>query len=508
MSDFAFPPLNFNPWETVQGAKNMSGFYNQLIEYNPETDDPIDIRGDLAKSWELAKDGVTYTFRLHENARWWDGTPVTAADVVFSLDKIAEPGALRPQIGVFNFYYAPGNSRVIDEHTVEVKTKNPSAEFISVLATDFFKILAKHWVESGVDTKKWENAMGSGPFKPGKLIKDSSFELSKNPDYWKKGLPYLDGMKHFTIVDKGSVIAAYKTEQVLMSTWAVSNLSNQEALQLGEDAKDKLKVYFIPYGSMFGTVLNTSVKPFNDARVRRALQLSFHRPEFRQVFVGEIGSIGSPLPPGSWFGRTEEEIARLPGFRVTADGKKHPDDLAEARRLLAEAGYPNGFEVEIMARTVVEFIDLAQLEAAQMRKYLNIEGTISTTDNATGLARYAKGDFKMSAQGKAFLVPEPDQIFLAQWLPEGLFGGWSRWKTPPKFVELYQKQSAELDRTKRKAILREMEDFLLNEDPGGFIVLYWNNREWIVNHKVKNFHIPPALFAQLKHEHLWCDPKC
>lgn len=508
MQDFAFPTSEWHPHEGVNHVKNFSGIYNQLIEYDSETDDPFDIKSDLAKSWELAKDGMTYTFRLDENAKWHDGKPVTAEDVVFSLDSLVDKKAKRPQTLLLAAYYAQGNSRAIDPHTVEVKTIAPAAEFIPVLATDLFKIIAKHWVASGIDTKKWENGMGSGPFKPGKLIKDVSIELVKNPNYWKPGLPYIDGMKHFTIVDHGTIIAAYKTEQVLMTNFPVTNLSNAEGLQLQKDMEGKLKMYFIPNSSVIGTLINTRVKPFDDVRVRRALHLGIDRSAFRAIFGGGIAPIGAPFPPGSWFGRTEEEIARLPGFRLTADGKKHPDDLAEARRLLAEAGVPKGFKVDIMARQVVEFVDVAQLLADQWRQYLNIDATVKPVDSATGFNRYDKGDYVLAAQGTAFLVPEPDSIIGKMFMPGGLWIQWSGWQAPPKFIEQFNQQSREPDQPKRAAVLRQMEDYMLNEDPGPLLAYYWSFRDWAVNNRIKNFHMPPALFAQIKHERIWCDPKC
>ena len=125
--------------------------------------------GDLAESWELQPDGVTFVFHLHENAMWHDGTPVTAEDVVYSMDSLVNTEANRPQTLIIAPYYSPGNARVIDEHTVEIVTNNPAPDFVSMIATDAFKMMSKAWGESGVDTSKWENGMGSGPFKPTKL---------------------------------------------------------------------------------------------------------------------------------------------------------------------------------------------------------------------------------------------------------------------------------------------------------------------------------------------------
>ncbi len=507
MHSYAFPTPNWMPYEGTNHIMNFSGIYNQLLEHNPETEDLFDIRGDLAVSWEVAADGRTWTFQLNKDAVFQDGAPVTAGDVVYSFDSMVDPDAFRGQLAGLKAYYKPGNTRAIDEYTVEIKTIAPAADFIPTISTDWFKIIPEHWFESGKDMKKWENQMGSGPFTPGKVVKDVSIELEKNPSYWKEGLPYIDGMVHFTVADKGTAIANYKTGQLLVSSWAATQLSNEEVHTL-VDSSDNLNVHFIPNGSQLGLIMNTSVEPFDNPKVRRAISIVLDRPLFRDAFAGPDANLGAPMPPGSWFGRAPEELLQIPGFRVTEDGKKHPDDIALAQSLMAEAGLADGFKMDMMARSVVEFIDLAQLEAEQLKKHLNIDLNILPIDSPTGLARYAEGDFNISPQGFAPNIAEPDGVIAVSWLPAGILTGWSRWEPPQEFLDLNTRQSQELDRTKRAAIIREMEDFLLFEDPGGFVGLYWNLRDSVVNTKIQNYHTAPNLFSQLKYEHIWCDPAC
>jgi ABC-type transport system substrate-binding protein len=508
MHDYAFPNLVFHPHEFTNQQKNISGIYNGLLEYDSETDDPYDIRSDLAESWELLPDGVTYVFHLYENAIWQDGSPVTADDVVYSMDSLVDSQESRPQTLIIAPYYSQGNSKAIDANTVEIRTTNPAPDFIPMLATDAFKMMSKAWGESGVDTSKWENGMGSGPFIPTELAKDVSVELERNPNYWKEGLPYIDGSIHYYISDKGTAIGAYRTSQILMTNWPSTNLSNAEVMVLQESERAILDVYLIPGTGFRGTLINTTIEPFNDARVRRAMHLAVDRSEFRDIFGGGIAPIGTPFPPNSWFGRTEEEALQVPGIRQGPNGGKHPDDVAEAKRLLAEAGVPEGFEVTIMARTVAEFVDLAQLLADQLHRTLGWEATVQTIDSATGLTRYKEQDYQIAAQGTAVLVGEPDPILGKVFIPGGLWIQWSGWEAPQEFKDLFAAQSRELDRTKRAEILREMEDWVLTEDPGPLLVYYWSFRDQVINKQIKNFHMPASLWTQLKHDRIWCDPEC
>ena len=450
MHDYAFPNLIWHPHEFSNQTKNMSGIYNGLLEYDAETDDPYDIVGDLAESWDLQPDGVTYVFHLHQNATWHNGTPVTAEDVVYSMDSLVNSEANRPQTLIIAPYYSQGNARVIDDHTVEIKTNNPAPDFVPMLASDAFKMMSKAWGESDVDTSKWENGMGSGPFMPTTLEKDVSLSLEKNPNYWKEGLPYIDGSIHYYIADKGTAIGSYRTGQVLMTTWPVTNLSNTEILELQESEADTLDVYLIPNTSLLGTLINTTIEPFNDVRVRRAMHLAVDRAEFREIFGGGIAPMGTPFPPETWFGRGEEEASQIPGFRLAPEGGKHAGDIEEARRLLAEAGVPEGFKVNIMARTAVEYVDLAQLLADQYRRYLGWDATVQPIDSATGITRYKEQDYQIAAQGTALLVGEPDPIIGKIFMPGGLWIQWSGWDAPQKFKDWFAAQSQELDRTKRQ----------------------------------------------------------
>src|SRR6266851_1007208 len=510
MHSFSFPPPNWHPHvtNTVQ-IMSSSGIYNQLIEYNPETADPFDLRGDLATSWELSEDGRVYTFHLNPKARWHDGKPVTAEDVVYSMDSMVDADAKPPRVvtlPALSPYYEKGTAQAIDAHTVEIPLKIPGApDFLPTLASDFCKIIAKHWGESGTDVQKWENAMGSGPFKPGKFVKDVSIELVKNKDYWKPELPRIDRMVHYTIKDKGTAIAAYKTGRVLMTNWPVTNLSNKEAVQLEMEAKDKLRVEYVHNAAFFFFFMNTSVAPFNNPKVRQAVNLALDRQALLNTFgAPELDSLGPPLGVGTWFGRSAEEIARLPGWRQL-NGAKHPDDIAKAKALLAEAGHPDGFKAEMMIRQVVEFPDQAVVYKEQLKK-IGIEATLKLEDSATGFQRYLSGDWVCAAQGSAHFVIEPDAVLGRVWMPEGTWARYARSAPPRWWQEAYAQQAGEPNRDKRKAILRKMEDHLILEDPGCSAVTYWSARGWVMNKKINGIHASGSVWGGFKHETTWLSP--
>ncbi len=232
-----YTPSHFNPnrggWLP---AAWISPMYNELVHYNPETADPLDIRGDIADSWEVSNGGKTFTFFLNENAAWHDGTPVTSADIVFTFEDIVNLEKNRPwRGGVIRPYFE--SATAIDEHTVQVDLKYAAAAFFPYLAIDYMQMLPKHQFDKGLDMDLLENRMGSGPFMLTDYEPDIHLEYERNPNYWKPGLPYLDGLKMFILSSPASVMAAHRTGQVLMSHTMVTWMTNSEALQLDEQMR-------------------------------------------------------------------------------------------------------------------------------------------------------------------------------------------------------------------------------------------------------------------------------
>ena len=325
---------------------NMAPLFNNLIEYNPETADQGDLRCDLCESWELADDGVTYTFHVHPDAAWWDGTPVTAKDVVFSLESMVAPDQFPAIKGrststhcSTSFYYDSGHSRAIDEKMVEVITKFPAPGFLPAIANHTCLIIPEHVVVGqGIPMSgSYMGALvGSGPFTFVDYVKEVSVEYDRNDNYFKEGRPYIDGMKHFVMTDSGRVIAAFKTGQILTSNQSIDNLTVAEALQLDEDM-DNLTMHWAGPISMMYIQMNTAKAPFDNPDVRKAVKLAVNpKPIIDNISEGMYAK-GYPLPRGFWYSLPDAEYDNLPGYR-DIDGQKHPDDLAEAQQPDSQCG--------------------------------------------------------------------------------------------------------------------------------------------------------------------------
>ena len=209
--------------------------------------------------------------------------------------------------------------------------------------------------------------------------------------------------------------------------------------------------------------------------------------------------IGAPFLTGSWFYLSQEEQSNIPGYREL-NGEKHPEDLAEARRLLAEAGYPDGFKSEILGETISNFIEMGQVFSDQLKRYLNIDAPVKQVDTATSRSRLESGDWDLSAFGTGILSIDPDAYLQSLYLVGGErnYSDWS----DPRVVELSQQISAELDIDKRRTLTLEAGKLLEDGRSGWAIMNYRTGADW-VNNKIKNFHPVGNSGAYLKFEHVW-----
>ncbi len=498
---------HWSVWHCGSGGTCMAPtapLYSGLVQYNGETPDPLDIRGDLATEWDVSEDGTSYTFYLAENAKWWDGTPVTADDVVFSLDEMVRDDVPRPRAGQFRPYYE--SSRVIDPKTVEVTLKFASSAFLQFQGTEFVKIKPKHHFDNpDIDMKKEENILGSGPFQLKEYKKDISIEYEKYEDYHKEGYPYMDGLQYFIIPDSSTILAAYLSGQVMMTTHQNSNLNIREGEQLQERLGDRATVHYPGPTNWVGLMMNTEREPFDDVRVRKAMHLALHRQPFIDAFGNGRYYLGGPFPPDQWFSLSTEELVQLPGYRQTDDGEKHPDDIAAAQALMAEAGYADGFETTILAANFLGFPDHAQMAADQLRRFLNVTAEVQPAEATAGYARYESGDWEFGVHGNGFLILDPDAIIGGSYLATGTrnYSGWE----PPRITELFNQQIRETDQTKRREVVQQMADYMRDED-SHVIIMHWSRLVFIVDSRIQNFHLPATFSSHNNKAHLWCDPAC
>ena len=489
----------------VEDASAMSNMYNQLVEYDPIN--PTEVIGDLAETWALNADGKSYDFTIYDGVTWTDGQPLTIHDVIFSLKRIVDPDARRPTIGALRNYLKPEGVEQVGDRTVRVNLEFPTGAFIRFFALDPMKILPKHHLTTGVDFGIFENRLGSGPFKGVSFDHGVAFEFEKNPNYFKPGRPFFDGIKAFLILDGGTEIACYRTERCLMGMGTIHHIGIDDFIRLGEDADfmSKFDIHWQLGASGSFVLLNTERAPFDDERVRRALFLVLDRQELTEGFGFGKYTIGSPMSVNNPLALPQEELLALPGYRQL-NGKKHPDDIAEAKRLLEEAGL-TGFKAQLVGPTVSNLPEIAQLVAQQFRTLLGLDIEIVPLDIATATKAAQDRDYEMMIKGIASMVNDPDDRFGYGYLLNDR--NYSSWHDP-EVDALFAQQQLESDPVKRKEIVLEMQRKVLNGAPG-VLENFWKSFGSIVSRRVKtevgHYVQRASLFTSTKHEHEWLEPK-
>ena len=492
---------------TIVGLEGTSPLYNQVVEFNPVSPDIV--IPDLAESWEKSDDGLTYTFKIHQGATWQDGVDVTAEDVAFSINRMIEEGEPRPRVGLLRT--STDYAEVIDPYTVQVNLKLASASFLRFLAVDFMKVVPKHVVESGVDINIFDDAVAGGPYRPVETVRGDFWKHERNPDYFKEGRPYFDTLTGFSIQDPGTSIAAFRSG-ALDYTTPILPISVEAIVALEEELKDTWKIYWQPMNTGLQMGFNFEKEPWNDTRVQGALRLATDQYEIFQAFGLGRYNIGSPFPPNSWYGHTDEELLEFPGFGgLPGSSRTKEQDVQDAIALLAEAGFdppstladhPNC--CELLTNTALWFPDLTQLWAAQMDRNLGLEIVIRTVDSPTSIHAGAAGDYQILMTGYGFNIADPDDYVVNVYGPTSR--NWTRWRND-RFIELLGEQSKETDVEARKGILREMELMLL--EPGGspYVELHWFPSWYFMHKKVRTEagEFVPAQTIQTVHkqEHLW-----
>ncbi len=526
-------PSTWDPHTAVylEDIQVIGPMYTQLLEFNPLNEnayDEGDILGELARAWEVDGDGVTYTFYLREDAVFSDGERIDADDVVWSFDRIIEPGAIRPQTGKLRQYIELGSIEKVDDFTVKLRTAYPSPAFIPFVAVDYMKVLPKHILDgTGVDLKLFENhTVGSGPFLAEENQHGVSSKFRKNPNYWKEGLPYMDGYHAFYITDKGTEVAAYKTERILTSMDSSNHLDVEDVVKLENDPEfmSRHDIFWLDGVAGFQFNVNVELPPFDNPDIRQAMHLGMDRQAYRDGFGLGKYNVAAAFSPGNPFHLPEEELVTYPGYRQL-NGVKHPDDVAKAKELMEKHGYTpeNPLEVEFLVLQVLQFLDAAQLLKEQM-KPIGFDLQLRVTDYAAGIHEAQAGTFQMTTLGRANMIPDPDADFPSLYGVGKTSKNWSR-HFDPEVDRLWNLQTRELDRDKRLEINYQIQRRIYGctaqgvegypeIDRGcvpGNVEWVWAAYSHIVNKKLKTragkFVPHFSLYTRLKHEHEYLDDK-
>jgi peptide/nickel transport system substrate-binding protein len=449
------PHFDFHQSGTINNLGSQGCMFDNLIRRDPR-DSGKTIIPDLAHSWEIAEDGKTYTFFLRKGVEFHDGAELTSEDVKATFDRIRKPpqGISIPRSVLFR---AVSEITAPDKYTVQFKLADPrpASFMMAAIASGWNGIVRKKTLEdNGYNLRKVLDIPGTGPFRSVKYVENETRIMEKNPSYWNKGLPYLDGIQFYSLIpfspDLGSAVLSNRvdygrivdpvTARKAKSTPGMSTTAfNQSVIQ--------------------GTWVNNKKKPFDDPRVRRALHLAFDRPVLIDV-VKDVApmQVGGFLYPFSEFATPKAELFKRVGYQDDPTAS-----LKEARALLAAAGHGDGIKgLDFLVRDVPSFKLWAQAIQAMLQEGLKIECNLRIVVESVWFDDTANGHFDLAIGAIVSTLLDPSDYFNA-WYRTGGPQNYSFWHNE-KFDALVPGIDTEVDPAKRLALIRQAEA-IMEQDP-------------------------------------------
>jgi oligopeptide transport system substrate-binding protein len=470
--------------QTTAEANLLRDLFEGLVIHNAKGE----VAPGVAESWTLSDDGKVYTFKLRANAKWSNGDAVTAKDFEYSYRRILNPetGAkyanlLYPIKNAEKFNKGQGATaadlgvKAIDATTFEMTLERPTPYFLEMLTHSTSIPVHPASVEKhGKDFVKVENWVSNGAYRLKENTPNAQIVMVKNPNFHAAASVKIDEVRYFPRQDQAAAARQFQAGELHFTTGIPADQIKFLREKLGKE-----QVSVAPYLGTYYLPVNTSKKPFDDPRVRRALSLAIDR-EFiaEQVWAGTMIPAYGFIPPG-----IGNYVSKA--YELDFKAKSPIDREDEAKKLLAAAGFGPGKPLKVEIRYNMTDNNKATVVAiADQWKQIGVETTFISTDGKTHFAHLREGgDFDVARAGWIGDYSDP-QNFLFLGLSDNKGLNYSKYNNP-RFDDLVKKSDAETDLKKRAEIMLEAEKVWMADQPV-IPVLFYSTMN-LVSPKLKGF---------------------
>jgi peptide/nickel transport system substrate-binding protein len=437
--------------------------FNNLVIYDQHIaqNSLDDIRPELAESWAWSADNKTLTFKLRQGVKWHDGKPFTSADVKCTFDMLMGKSQQKFRQNPRKAWYDQ-----VDEVTTNgdfeasFKLKRPQPSLLALLASGYTPVYPCHVSPAEMRT----HPIGTGPFKFVEFKANESIKLTRNESYWKKGLPYLDGIEFTIITNRSTAILAFVAGKFDMT------FPTEVTIPLMKDVKTQAPnavCTIAPTNVATNIIVNSSNPPFDNLDIRRALALALDRKAFISIMFegqGDIGGTMEPAPDGLW-AMPKDMLEQIPGYGPDINANRE-----EAKKLMQKAGYgpDKHLAVKVSTRNIPVYRDPAVILIDQL-KSIYIDGELDVVDTAQWFPKVARKDYALGLNLTGNAVDDPDQSFY-----ENYSCGSERNYTNycnKEIEKLFDQQSQQTDVQERKKLVWEI-DKKLQEDVARPIIFH------------------------------------
>jgi len=445
--------------------------YNRLTKVNPD----LSVALELAESVDISEDGLTYTFKLHP-ANFHNGRPVVAEDVVFSFNRLIAPETASPSAADLA---SMASIEAPDDSTVVITLKQPDASFLAMISGQSCIIIPKEVIEEHGDLS--QVAIGSGPFKFVEYVPNTHIKLEKNTDYFEAGVPYLDELEMLIAAEDNSRTAALIQGTVDFIEYAPSQdipiLESDSSIQLAGNSIQQIR--------MIG--FNLTREPFTNPQVRKAISMAIDRGP---IIDAALSGYGTPT----------EQIFAATFWPSLGELEIPAPDIEGAKALLAEAGFPDGFDTTITSWAEYGFLKNTAVVVQEQLKQIGINAELNLLDTGSmGQTVYIDKDFDMAVTGDSGFVDPNGLVFGNFYTGEGgNFVGYSN----PQADELISQGIAVTDQAARTEIYQQLSELLMEELP--WVCLYIGQQYEAMKSYVMGYeHIPTG--SNLSIVRVWLD---
>jgi len=467
--------------------------YNNLVMYDQQKprNSFETIVPDLATSWSWSADNKALTFKLREGVKWHDGKPFTAKDVVCTMGLLTGQGTEKLRRNPRGAWYQNVEKTVANgDYEVTIHVKHPQPSLLALLASGYSPMYSCHVPINDMRRK----AIGTGPFKLVELRMNEGIKLVRNPDYWKPGKPYLDGIEYTIIQDRSTRMLSFISGNFDMT------FPTDVTVPLLKDIKKgapHAQCVMRQTNVSSNLVVNRDSPPFDDARIRKAMSLTLDRQSFNDILSeGQASIAGTMLPPpdGVW---------GLPADQVKALYGDVENNRAQGRELMKQAGYgpDKRLKIKVSTRNIPTFRDPAVILIDQLR-HVFIDGDLEIIDTAVYYSRMFKKEYVVALNLTGSGVDDPDQHFFENYAC-GSLRNYNSY-CDPEMTKLFEAQSRETDFNKRLKMVWEI-DRKLQEDVARPIIAHGPAAGcWQPHVKGLTIHVN-SIYNGWRFEDLWLD---
>jgi peptide/nickel transport system substrate-binding protein len=440
---------------TVGVIMPIMGVFNNLVIFDQHVPQNSlrSIVPELATSWAWSEDGTELTFKLRDGVKWHDGKPFTADDVKCTFDLLTNQGKEKFRLNYRETWWVNvANTTTKGDHEATLHLKRAQPALLALLASGDTPIYPCHVAPREMR----QHPIGTGPFKFVDYKPNQYIKLARNPDYWKPGRPYLDGIEYTIIPNRSTAILAFIAGNFDMT------FPYEVTIPLLKDIKTQAPQAICEVGmasESIGVLTNRTAPPFDNAELRRAIALTLDRKSFIDILgqgEGELGGALLPPPEGVW-GMPAERLQSLPGYSGNVQG-----DREEARAIMQKLGYgPNNrLPVKISTRNLAVYRDPAAILIDQLKE-IYIDGELETVETANWVPKLMRKDFKVGLNVLGTAVDDPDVYFYQNYVCSSArnYPGYC----DKDFDKLVDQQSKEADPEKRKKLAWDI-DYKLQQD--------------------------------------------